>query len=88
MNFFELKSAIEKQIGSTPCKLWTIGTTDDYLRRREQLEAQRSDCRCWEDWEADNATIAKSIEEHFLGKGMQNDTNGSKRDRSKYIYLF
>ena len=86
MNFFDLTSAVDKRIGSTPPCLWTIGATSDYVKIREDLISEHEDCKCWSDWEADNEKIALSVVEHFRNNGLRYKPNGEAN--SKYVYLF
>jgi hypothetical protein len=38
-------------------------------------------------FDADNETVAKAVEAHFVGKGMNGDNDG-RVTRARYVYIF
>jgi len=75
-----IKAAIEAKATRYPA--WTIGITDDLDRRRKEHGSPS----IWHHWDADSQQIARSVEAHFLGKGMKGDTGGG--GRADYVYIF
>jgi hypothetical protein len=82
----EIRQAIEQKIGDTDCKIWTIGITDDPVRRKTEHDAKNESTTYWKDWKADSETIARSVEKYFLDKGMKGSTGGG--EHPTYVYVF
>lgn len=86
MNEDQLKSAIERKKGSTSYSIWTIGITNDPERRKNEHKNEGKDVRYWSHWTADSESIARKVEQHFLGKGMKGGGGGGENPR--YVYVF
>jgi hypothetical protein len=82
----EIIEAIQHKIGSTDPKIWTIGITDDPERRKTEHDGRGENTKYWKDWKADTETIARNVEQHFLGKGMKGGPGGG--ERPTYVYVF
>jgi len=82
----EIIEAIRKNLGSNDCNIWTIGITDDPVRRKAEHDGQGNDTKHWKDWKADTETIARSVEKQFLDKGMKGGTGGG--EHPTYVYVF
>ncbi len=80
MKKLEIIRAIEKIVSNYAA--WTIGVTDDPIRRK----IQHNSPACWRDWEADTEEIARTVEKHFLDKGMKGGGGGG--DHHNYVYIF
>jgi len=65
---------------------WTIGITNDTERRKKEHENENHNVKYWEEWEADNETIAKNVEKYFLDKGMKGSSGGS--EHPNWVYIF
>ena len=76
-----IKSAIEGIVGGK-YSLWTIGVTDDPVRRR----SEHGNPNNWHQWNADTETDARNVERYFLDKGMKGGTGGI--GRADYVYIF
>ena len=76
-----IKAGIERLVGTY--SLWAIGLTDDPERR----EAEIGNPMGWRQFDADTEQVAKNVESHFVGKGMEGDTGG-RVTRAKYVYIF
>ena len=63
--------------------IWTIGITDDQSRRR----GEHGNPAVWHYWDAETETAARSIEKHFLDKGMKGASGGGTYPHYVYIYL-
>ena len=86
MNESDIKSAIERTIGSTQYSIWTVGITDDLVRRKGEHETAGENVKYWHDWKADTETIARSVESYFIDKGMKGGAGGG--DHPTYVYIF
>ena len=81
----EIIQKIEDRVNSAKRKdytIWTVGITDDLERRKKE----HGNPKYWEDWEADTEEITRSVEKHFLAKGMKGDDGGGKTPN--YVYIF
>lgn len=76
----EIKAAIEGKV--TTYSLWTIGVTDDPVRRK----AEHGNPQYWAQWKADSETAARNVEKHFLDKGMKGGGGGG--GTADYVYIF
>ncbi len=61
---------------------WYIGVTDNLERRKDE----HGDPPNWDEWVADSEDDARSIERHFVDKGMNGDTGGGKNPDKVYIF--
>ncbi len=84
----EIIEAIQQKIGKTDYNIWTIGITDDPVRRKSEHDVphQGKITMYWKDWKADTEAIARSVEKHFLDKGMKGGTGGG--EHPTYVYVF
>lgn len=85
----EIIQAIENRVMSAKTKdysIWTIGITDDPVRRRTEHDNAHDNTTYWKDWRADTETMARNVEKHFLGKGMKGGTGGG--EHPTYVYIF
>jgi hypothetical protein len=80
----EIVQAIEQSV--TDYKLWTIGITDDPVRRKAEHESKGENTKYWKEWEADSEAIARNVESYFLNKGMKGGTGGG--EHPTYVYIF
>ena len=76
-----IKTEIQRLVGT--CSLWTIGLTDNPDLR----EFEMGNPQGWRNFTADTETVAKNVEAHFVGKGMDGDA-GSRTGRAKCVYIF
>lgn len=76
-----IKAGIERLVGAY--SLWAIGSTDE----PEQREAEIGHPMGWRLFDADNEMVARSVEAHFVDKGMEGDNIG-RIFRAKYVYIF
>ena len=80
MNKSEIIESIENFVSNyLAC---TIGITDN----PERGKSKHGNPMYWHDWKADTETIARSVEKHFLHKGMKGGGGGG--DRPKFVYMF
>ncbi len=75
-----IKGAIEIIVVS--CSNWTIGVTDDPVRRK----SEHGNPAGWHHWDADTEQAARNVESYFLGKGMKG--GGGGLGRADYVYIF
>jgi len=75
-----IKAAIEKIVVS--CSNWTIGVTDDPVRRK----SEHGNPSHWHQWDADTETAARNVETYFQNKGMKGSPGGL--GRADYVYIF
>ena len=81
------ESEIKRAIGEkNDYLIWTIGITDDPDRRRSEHENDRKSVKFWRHWKADNETVARNVEKHFLDKGMRGGEGGGTS--GNYVYVF
>ena len=76
---------IEKRIRSAKEKnysIWTIGVTDDPVRRFDEHDSPNY----WLQWNADSETAARNVEKYFLEKGMKGGEGGP--GSADYVYIF
>ncbi len=81
----EIIEAIDKRVMKAKKKdysIWTIGITNNPERRKEEHENPKY----WMDWKADGEQDTRSIEKHFLDKGMKGDTGGG--ENPTFVYIF
>lgn len=81
----DITSAIVDRVMSAKKKdysIWTIGVTDEPDRRKTQHDNPKH----WKQWNADSEDDARSIEKHFVEKGMKGDTGGG--GSADYVYIF
>ena len=64
---------------------WQIGVTDDPARRRTEHKNAGHNTEWWHDWNADSEEAARSVERHFLNKGMKGGSGGP--GRADYVYV-
>ena len=76
-----IKAGIERLVGTY--SLWAIGLTDS----PDVREMEVGNPMGWRLFDADNERVAKNVESHFVGKGMEGDTVG-RFTRAKYVYIF
>jgi len=62
--------------------MWTIGITDNYLRRR----SEHGNPSNWHVWNPHSEEIARHIESDFLSRGMKGGSGGE--GRADYVYVF
>ncbi len=65
---------------------WFIGITNNPARSRNDRRDDGKDVSSWTEWEADDENVARSVEEYFVGKGM-NDT-GSEGWMPNFVFIF
>ena len=75
-----IKTAIEKIVSNY--SNWTIGVTDDPVRRR----SEHGNPNHWHHWDAETETTARNVERYFLDKGMKGSGGGP--GRADYVYIF
>ena len=75
-----IKAAIEIIIVSY--SNWTIGVTDNPVRRK----SEHGDPTHWHQWDADTETAARNVEKYFLDKGMKG--GGGGLGRADFVYIF
>jgi hypothetical protein len=80
----EIKEQIQQSVSDY--KMWTIGITDDPVRRKVEHDGKGENTKFWKDWKADTETIARNVEAYFLDKGMKGGTGGG--DHPTYVYIF
>ena len=61
---------------------WTIGVTDDPDRRRVEHGSPPT----WRQWDANTEQEARSVEAHFIARGMKGGAGGP--GRAAYVYVF
>ena len=76
-----IKAGIERLVGTY--SLWAIGLTDS----PEVREMEVGNPMGWRQFDADNEQVARNVEAHFVGKGMEGDSVG-RVTRAKYVYIF
>lgn len=86
MNESDIKSAIERVVGTTSYSSWIIGITNDPVRRRKEHDDEGENTKYWHDWKADSETIARNVEKYFQDKGMKGSTGGG--EHPTYVYIF
>ena len=82
----EIIEAIRQKIGSTDCNIWTIGITNNLVRRKAEHDGQGKNTKHWTDWKADTETIARNVEKQFLDKRMKGGTGGG--EHPTFVYVF
>ena len=75
-----IKAAIENILHDY--SLWTIGVTDDLVRRKTEHDNPQH----WHQWDADTEIVARNVEKYFLDKGMKGGGGGS--GRADFVYIF
>ncbi len=75
-----IKAAIENIV--TTYSAWTIGVTDDPVRRK----GEHGNPQYWHQWDADTETAARNVEKYFLDKGMKG--GGGGLGRADFVYIF
>ena len=75
-----IKIAIEKIV--TNYLVWTIGVTDNPVRRKIEHSIPKQ----WHQWHADTETAARNVEKYFLAMGMKGGSGGP--GRADYVYIF
>lgn len=68
-----------------PYGQWIVGVTDDPARRRGEYKSAGHDTSWWKEWNADSEQAARSVEQHFLNKGMRGGAGGS--GSADYVYV-
>ena len=88
MNAKEIADEIDELVRDSggSYKKWTVGVTDNPAQRRRQHERDDEDVSCWCAWNASSERAARSVEKHFLDKGMRGDTGG--RGNADHVYVF
>ena len=88
MNAQEIADEIDKWVRHSggPYKKWTVGVTDNPAQRRRQHERDDEDVLWWRTWNASSEQAARSVEKHFLNKGMQGGAGG--RGNADHVYVF
>lgn len=74
-----IKAAIEEIV--TNYLVWTIGVTDDPVRRK----IEHGNPNQWHQWDADTETAARNVEKYFLAMGMKGGGGGP--GRANYVYI-
>ena len=77
----QIKAEIERIVRGM-YSIWTIGVTDDPVRRRREHDSPTT----WHQWDAYTEATARRIEQHFLAKGMNGAPGG--RGDADYVYIF
>lgn len=81
------ESEIKRAIGEKKdYSIWTIGITDDPNRRKSEHENDDKSVKYWKHWKADNETVARNVEKHFLDKKMKGGGGGDTS--GNYVYVF
>lgn len=75
-----IKAAIENIVRDY--SIWTIGVTDDPIRRK----SEHNNPKHWHQWDADTETAARDVEQYFLDKGMKGGGGGP--GGADYVYIF
>ena len=76
-----IKSEIDKRAKGI-YRLWTIGVTDRPAERKEEHGKPED----WHQWNADTEEAARTVEKHFIDKGMKGGTGGT--GKADYVYIF
>lgn len=76
-----IKAGIDRLVATY--SLWAIGLTNN----PDQRETEIGNPMGWRQFDADNEQVARNVEAHFVGKGMQGDT-GSRDYSAKHVYIF
>ena len=76
-----IKADIERIVGDK-YSIWTIGVTDDPVRRK----TQHGNPQHWHQWDADTEIAARNVEKYFLDKSMKGGGGGS--GGADYVYIF
>ena len=61
---------------------WTIGVTDDPVKRK----VVHGNPKAWIQWNADTEQAARNVEAHFIAKNMKGGTGGL--GGADYVYIF
>lgn len=87
MNAQAIADAIEKLVSHSghSYEKWTVGVTDSPARRRNEYASGGNDVKWWHDWNADTEQDARTVERHFLNKGMRGGSGG--QGRADYVYI-
>ena len=75
-----IKAAIELRVSEY--SYWTIGVTDNPVRRRREHRSPDA----WHDWDADTEQEARNVEAYFIAKDMKRATGGG--GSADYVYIF
>ncbi len=88
MNETQLVAAIDGYIHgfSIGYGAWYVGITDDPVRRKQEHEAEGQKVGYWRHWHADSESMARKVEQYFLGKGCKGGPGGG--DHPTYVYVF
>lgn len=81
MNAQRIIQEIEDIVSNEYSK-WYIGITEHPTDRKND----HGNPPTWRQWNADTESNARSIEKHFLDKGMKGDTGGGTTPTYVYIY--
>ncbi len=85
MNKGDIIKKIEYRVNKY--SVWTIGITNDPIRRKTELENAGQAVTQWEAWEADSEQDARDIEKHFLDKGMESAADEGEENPT-FVYNF
>ena len=76
----QIKSEVERTVALY--SLWTIGVTNEPVRRRIEHGSPKR----WYQWNADTETAARNVESYFIAKGMKGVPVGP--GHANYVYVF
>lgn len=65
---------------------WHIGVTDDVNEWKRACSKAGWDIDHWNTWPADNETIARQVESHFLNRGMESGRGRGRKPNLVYIF--
>ena len=85
MNKDDIIKKIEYRV--TKYSIWTIGITDDPIRRKTEHENDGQVVTQWEAWEVDSEQDARDIEKYFLDKGMESGGDEGEENPT-FVYNF
>ncbi|MEJ0071347.1 MAG: hypothetical protein WDO24_24315 [Pseudomonadota bacterium] len=83
-----IAQAIENKRGTSAYSVWRIGITDNWSKRKQEWSDQGEDVSHFSAWEADSSSVSKTVEAHFINKGMKGGTGGTITAATKYVYVF
>jgi hypothetical protein len=89
MNEQQIRTAIEARVQISKDKrygIWTIGITDNPVRRQTERDDEGRNTRYWLSWMADSEAIARNVEAFFIEKGMKGGVGGETN--GNFVYIF
>jgi len=85
----QIANAVVTRMGNTSCSIWTVGITQDLVRRKSEHLNDKKNVTHWTQWQADSLSDAQRVESHFINKGMTGGTGGDMASsKTTYVYIF